>query len=287
MPPLEPSELLTSNLAVIDRAVAFACRRHRFDADDSEEFAGVVNLRLVDNDYAVLRAYEGLSSFATYISIVVQRMALDFRIHKWGKWHASAEAKRLGSLAVELEQLLHRDGRSLDDALTILAPKHDGVTRQSLAALAERFPPRAARPREVDLESAARVAVSRQAAVEETLLAADRRRASERLSAIMSALIARLPDEERLILRMRFEGGMTVAQIARMLGLDQKLTYRRIERRMREIKEALELAGIDAREAADLIGRDEVLIRFDFGNADSRPSIEPDERATARTEETR
>jgi transcriptional regulator with XRE-family HTH domain len=115
-------------------------------------------------------------------------------------------------------------------------------------------------------------------------MAGERRRASERLSSIMSALIARLPDDERLILQLRFEGGMSVAQIARALGLDQKLTYRRIERRMRDIKEELLGSGIAWRDVIDLIGRDEEFLRFDLGKENPRPSIHGDERATTHTE---
>jgi len=272
------------NLAVIDRAVAFACRRYRLDLSDAEEFAAVVKLRLVEDDYAILRAYESRSSFATYISIVVQRMALDFRIHQWGKWHSSAEAKRLGDLAVDLERLLHRDGRSLDDSLPILRAKYARVTRDSLQQLAAQLPERGPRRRDVLLEEAESVAVTRPGEVEEPLLADERRRESERVSAIMAAVIARLPDDERLILQLRFEGGMTVAQIARSLQLDPKLTYRRIERRMREMKEELRRAGIEPRDALDLIGRDESLLRFDLGKAELRPSIGSDERTTPHTE---
>ena len=279
----DASELLTSNLALIERAVAFACRRYRLDASDAEELRSIVHLRLVENDYAILRAYEQRSSFATYISIVVQRMALDYRIHAWGKWHASAEAKRSGALAVELEQIVRRDGRTLDEAVTLLAPKYAGVTRDSLQSLLGRLPERAARHREVDLEEAEPVAVTD---VDESLIAHERRTEAERLSSFMNALMARVPDDERLILQLRFEGGMTVAQIARALGLDQKLTYRRIERRMRDIKEELLHAGISARDVLDLIGRDESLIRFDVGKQDPRPSIPGDERASARTEGT-
>jgi RNA polymerase sigma factor for flagellar operon FliA len=279
--PLEARELLTSNLALIERAVAFACRRHRLDATDAEELRSIVHLRLVENDYAILRAYEQRSSFATYISIVVQRMALDYRIHAWGKWHASAEAKRLGALAVELEQIVRRDGRTLDEAVTLLAPKYEGVTRDTLQSLLARLPERAARHREVDLEEAEPIAMTD---VDESLIADERRTDAERLSSLMNALMARVPDDERLILQLRFEGGMTVAQIARALGLDQKLTYRRIERRMRDIKEELLHAGISARDVLDLIGRDESLLRFDVGKQDLRPSIPGDERASARTE---
>jgi RNA polymerase sigma factor for flagellar operon FliA len=281
---LESPELLTSNLAVIERAVGFAARRYRLDPNDADEFASVVNLKLVDNDYAIIRAYESRSSFATYISIVVQRLALDYCIHVWGKWHASAEAKRLGSLAIDLEQLLHRDGRTIDEAMVMLASKHDGITRDSLQAIAARLPDRVPRHRNVGLEKAMSVAITRSTDVEEPIFARERRLASDRLSTIMSAVIARLPEDERLILQLRFEGGMTVPQIARSLGLDQKLTYRRIERRMRDIRVELERSGIAWRDVLDLIGRDEVLLQFDLGKQKPRPSTGADETAQANTE---
>ena len=131
-----------SNLGLIDRVVAFACRRYQLNTDDAEEFVSIVNVKLIDDDYAVLRAWEQRSSFKTYISIVVQRVALDYRIQTWGKWRASAEAKRLGELAEEVERLLLRDDRSLDEVLVALVQKHPHLTRESLRELADRFPVR-------------------------------------------------------------------------------------------------------------------------------------------------
>jgi RNA polymerase sigma factor for flagellar operon FliA len=278
---VEPHQLLTENLAVIERAIAFASRRYRLDPTDAEEFAGIVKLRIVENDYAVLRAYEARSSFATYMSIVVQRMALDFRIHEWGKWHTSAEAKRIGPLAIALEELIVRDGRTLGEAQTILGPKHDNVTLDALQTLAARLPSRAPRRRDVGLEEAELVAVTRPAEVEEPLLASERRQTSDHVSSIMSDVIAQLPEDQRLVLQLRFEGGMTVAEIARSLGLDQKLTYRQIERNMRELRNELERRGVAWQDVADLIGRDEALLHFDLGNRNPRPSIRDDERSPA------
>ncbi|HEX8154932.1 MAG TPA: hypothetical protein VF698_17500, partial [Thermoanaerobaculia bacterium] len=152
---MDPANLLTSNLEQIERAIAFACRRCRFDRDECEEFASVVKLRLIENDYAVLRSFAELSSFQAFIGVVVQRMALDYRTQAWGKWHASAEAKRLGPLAMRLEEILHRDRRTLDDAVTIL-----GGSREELQALADRLPSRAPRHRSVPLEEADPVAAN-------------------------------------------------------------------------------------------------------------------------------
>jgi RNA polymerase sigma factor (sigma-70 family) len=281
----EAEGLLTSHLADIERAVAFACRRNRLEWDDAEEFAAIVKLKLVENDYAILRAWETRSSFSTYISIVVQRMALDYRIHEWGKWHSSAEAKRLGPLAVELEQLLHRDSRTLEQVLPILAAKHDGVTLHSLRVLLDRLPARSPKRHSVQLDEASPVAITRAAEVEEPLLAKERRRSSDELSSLMSEVIERLPEEDRLILQLRFEGAMPVAQVARVLGLDAKVTYRRIERRMRDIRDELVRAGIEWRDVLDLIGRDEELLHFELGIANRRPSKGADERANAHPED--
>jgi RNA polymerase sigma factor for flagellar operon FliA len=275
--------VLTANLPLIERAVAFVCRRKRLDPDEAEEFAAIVNLKLVENDCAILRAYEGRSGFATFISVVVQRMALDYRIHVWGKWHDTAEAKRLGPLAVQLERLLHRDGRTIDEAFVILGASHEGITRESLAALAGRLPERAPRMREVAIGPAELPAQT--VATDERVLADERRRASEHLSSIMSAIVARLPEDEQLILQLRFEGGMTVPEIARALQLDQKLLYRRIERRMRDIRKELESTGVASADVLDLIGRDEAVLEFDLGKQNWRPSIGADETATARSED--
>lgn len=239
----------------------------------------MVRLRLIENDYAILRAYSGRAGFATYISIVVQRMALDYRVHEWGKWHVSAEAKRLGPLAVELDQLLHRDGRTLDEAAAILGPKYEGATPAALASLAARFPERAPRRRAVAIEEAEQVAVLRAEDVEEPLLAKERKYAAETLSAVLARAIRALPEDDRLILQLRFESGMTVAQIARALQIDQKLLYRRIERCMREMRTELERSGIEAASALDLIGRDETSLDFALGNLPPRPSMSRDERA--------
>jgi len=247
------------------------------DQDDAEEFASIVHLKLIENDYAILRKFEERASFATFISVVVQRMALDYRIHVWGKWHTSAEAKRLGPLAEKLDQLLHRDRRTLDEALVLLEAHHDGVTRQSLQALADRLPAHAPRLRAVALDDTHPATVSRDDSAEDRSMARDRDRASARLAAVMSAVIAKMPEEARLILQLRFEGGMAVSQIARMLKIEQKSLYRRLEQQMRHLREELEAAGLQSSQVLDLIGRDDVPLHFDLGNRKRRPSIDPDE----------
>jgi RNA polymerase sigma factor for flagellar operon FliA len=278
----EARELLEANLALVGRVVAFACRRYRFDPDDAEEFASVVHLKLVDDEYAVLRSYERRSGLSTFLSVVIQRWALDYRIHEWGKWHPSAEAKRMGAVAVELEQHIHRDGRTIEEVLPFLASKDRNVTLESLKKIAANLPRRAPRRHDVPVEEADPVTGPND--IEDQALAQDRRRIADRLAALMCTAIARRPDDDRLILQLRFEQGMTVAQIARALQRDQKFLYRQIERCMRDIRGEIVAAGLAPTDVTDLIGRDDAFLSFDLGKAGSRPSKKSDERVAASTE---
>jgi len=282
---VETSDILTSNLEVVERAIAFACRRYRLDPNDAEDFEGTVKLKLVENDYGILRAWEHRSSLATYISTVVQRMAIDYRIHEWGKWHASAEAKRRGSLAIELERLLYRDNRMLEEAVTILAPKHEGVTRQSLESLAACLPSRDPHPHDVAIEDAESVATETADGVEEPVRNEERRRLAEKLSVLVEAAIDKRPEEDRLALQLHYEQGMTIAQVARALHQDQKALYRQIDRCKKEIATEILRAGVSRSDVLDLIGRGETFLDLDLGKHGPRPSIPGDEKVATQSED--
>jgi RNA polymerase sigma factor (sigma-70 family) len=282
---MDARALLEENLDLIERVIRFIARRQRLDESEGEEFASIVKLRLVENDYAIIRKFEGRSNLATFITIVVRRMFLDYRIHHWGKWHASAEAKRLGELAVELEQLLHRDGRTIDEALPVLRATHPETTREDLQRIAERLPERRARRRMVDLAEAEGVATDD--ATEENVLAAERQTTSQRLSCAMREAIGRLPEHDRLLLQLRFESRMTVAQISRSMQIEQKLLYRRMDKLMRDLRAELERAGIDPRDAADLIGREGAQLDFALGTPVLRPSTMSEGSVAARGEVSR
>jgi len=277
---------LADNRPLIEKAVAFVCRRYRFRDEHAEEFNSLVNVKLVENDYAVLRAFKGRSSLATFLSSVIQHLALDYCNHVWGKWRASAEAERLGPLAVALEQLLYREGHTFDEALAILGNKHEGVTRASLHAIFEQLPQRAPKRHDVPIDEAEPVARVGLESVESRVLADERRILARRVSDFVSAQLASLPDEDRLVMQLRFEQEMSVAQIARMLGREQKLLYRVIEKREKELGAGLRGAGFTPSELMDLIGHEESFLAFCFGNRPARPSIPGDEKVASQSEET-
>src|SRR5436853_6889058 len=76
---MDPRQLIEQNVELIDRLVHRACRRVGVPTDDIGDAASMVKLALVENDYDILRRYEGRSSLATYLTIVIQRLLADQR----------------------------------------------------------------------------------------------------------------------------------------------------------------------------------------------------------------
>lgn len=274
---VEPSELLLQKLPEIERVAEAICRRQGVDADAIEEFAAELKLKLVEDDYAVIRKFSGRSTFLVYIAAVIRRLLLDCRNREWGKWRTSAEAERLGPIAVDLERLLYRDHRSLDEALIQLQPRYPDVTIEELERLAQRLKPRLPR-RKVELQAAA-----------ELPAAEDRHdvvgsETAARLSEAVSLFIDELPEDDQLLFHLRFASNMTVAQIARALGIDQQLLYRRLRKRCEELRSHLQAIDIDATDVEALIGNDSILLNFHLKNRTVRPSEQKESAAAARRE---
>ena len=142
------------NLDLIQGIVLFIARKHRLAPDVAEDLGGFVHVRLLERAGEVLGRFEGRSTLRTYLMTVIERLYLDFQVQRWGKWRPSRPVQRLGPIAVELDQLLHRDGRSFEEALTVLRERHpDLPSREDLAQFASALPPRRRRPRAPRKES--------------------------------------------------------------------------------------------------------------------------------------
>jgi RNA polymerase sigma factor (sigma-70 family) len=272
------SDLLVRELPLIERITTVICRRHGMDSDAIEEFSAEVRLRLVKDDYAVLRAFGGRSKFNTYIAAVIRRMLIDHRRHNWGKWHDSAEAGRLGDLGVDVERALHRDGRTAQDAAEQLRKKYPGISPEEIERIATLLPPRIPR-RRVGMEEASSI---------EAASDADRvihMETAARISAVVCTFIDGLPGDDQLIFRLRFDCEMTVAQIARSLHRDQQVLYRLLYRHFGGLRDALTAAGVDAQAVEALIGSDSIPLDFQLKNRSVRPSREDESEVADRREE--
>jgi RNA polymerase sigma factor for flagellar operon FliA len=232
--------LFLSQLGWIERVLAVTCRRHALAHAEAEDFASWVTLRLIEDDYAVFRKFRGESSLTTYLAVVIAMLFRDYRTQRWGRWRPSAAARRRGPLVVRLETLVYRDRLRLEQAAELL--RTAGQTRLSdrdLAAVLSELPVRRPmRPTHVGPEPLSDAPAFERA---DDLVLADEVDAGR---AAIDEALERLPVEDRLILRMRFWQGLSVAEIARGLGLEQKPLYRRIDRALSSLRGSLKGAGL-------------------------------------------
>jgi RNA polymerase sigma factor for flagellar operon FliA len=242
LPVTHPADLFLSQLELIEKTARFICRRRGWAGEDAADFCSHVMVKLIEDDYAVLRKFEGRSSLRTYLTTVIHRMFLDYRIARLGKWRSSAQARRMGPAAVHLEKLLNRDGYSLGEATLFLREVHPEIREDEVYRWAVELPqhtPRRFEGEEILQDLAAPGPRPDAAAIER-----QSRAVRQRAEAILRQSVAGLPEPERSILRMRFEDGTPVVQIARSLGLDQKGLYRQIEAVLKRLRRTLLRQGL-------------------------------------------
>lgn len=257
--------LFLEQLDRIDRATAFACRRAALLDDAADDFTCWVRFKLIDQDYAIIRKHDPAANFAAFISVVIQRLLLDYRNAQWGKWHASAKAQRLGEVGVTIEAMIVRDGRTIDESMPSLRRRWPDLTRTRVEEIASMLPSRIGRPRAVDIEAAVRAVGADAASVDDGAFETERAQRAEHIGHVVRAAIRNMEEQDRTILRLHFEGKMSVAQISRILGVDQKRLYPRIKRSLSTLRRCLESEGISADDAMEVLKSRDIDLNFGFG----------------------
>jgi len=199
----------------------------------------VVWLKLVEDDYAVLRKFSGRSTLTTYLTTVISRVALDCRVARWGRWRPSAQARQLGAAGIRLEQLLRRDSCSFAEACGVLLTDRTlGCTAEELDKMSETLPNRP-RVRVHGQDVLERLPASAVPSVHHDDAENSDLRSHRRRAGLAKALVS-LPRADRQLVRMRYRYGWTVADIAGKTGLDQKRLYREYERIFRTLRTAMD-----------------------------------------------
>lgn len=265
-----PQEVLVANLDLVERICRYVAHRQRFSPEDTDEAVGIVQLKLVENDYSILRQFEEKSALSTYLTIVITRICLDIRAQQWGKWRPSAEARRLGDRAVELEALIARDGLSQTEAIATVA-RSSGVDSSELQTLSAALPSRVPRPRRAAADTLRQVAAGDQ--TDDAIIRSESQQHAFTARKLLDREIALLPAEDQLILRLRFREGMQIATIASIIDIEARKLYRHLEQLFSTLRDRLRVAGLDDLTARELLlaGADGVELNL-FAAADGKES---------------
>lgn len=245
-------QFLEQQYATVADAVRFVGARNHLSRDMIDELKSRVLLHLTQQDYAVLRRWRREGTLLTYLVTVVTRVFLDYRNQEWGKVKPPALARRLGPAALMLWRLTHRKRITFDEAVTTLQAEH-GVTasRDELWRIFVQLPAAAGRyfvdlselehREQVGADAEAFVRVSEQEAL------------ASRVERALADALSGLDVEDRLIVKLFFYDGLSRAQIARSLHLDQQRLYPRFLAQMARLRASLESQRITIEDIRQII----------------------------------
>ncbi len=273
--PMHPQDFLRAHLALIDTIIDRVCRRSRLAGADAEDFKSTVTVALIEDDYALLRNAAQRSSLPAYLTVVIQRMAVDERIHAFGRWQSSAAARRFGEAGILAETLLRRDRRTVAEALPLVRALDPSISHERLDEIARALPERTGRPRAVDLGTNGVENLATSESADARAVAGDVSRLADRASRAVRDALDALPVEDRMLIRFRFGSSMSIADISRILRLPQRPLYRRLEGLLARLRRVLGDAGVDAAAVEELIGSPVAEMQFGLAEWKTGERLEP------------
>jgi RNA polymerase sigma factor (sigma-70 family) len=271
----EPTDPYSEHSETIEAVLAHVRRRHLLSPDAAEEFSSWARLRLFADDCAILRKFRGQSAIRTYLTTVLLHLFLDWRNAQWGRWRPSAMARRLGPLAVEMERLILRDGRSYEEALESLLSSGTAEARTQCDALwsqLKRQPVRRMTTTEILVEVPGADDSQQRVDFEDPQVKA------ARIGSAVRHALRRLDPQEQVILRLNYVNNFTAKQIAEVTGLEAKPLYRRIEQMVAKLGQNLRAAGLTKDETLDLLKNPDVdlgeILNEELGKPKDGPSTD-------------
>jgi RNA polymerase sigma factor (sigma-70 family) len=260
-PPGPLEKLFLANLDLIEKLAALAARQHHASVEEAEEFCSELKMKLIEDNYAVLRKFKEEASLKTYLTTVASHAFLDFRNRCWGKWRPSAAAKELGAVALRMEELLDKEGWSFEETCEILRTNHKvRESRWELEEIWKRLPTKTSRRMEGEEELEGVPAIGERP--EEGILERELREARERVALILKKALDGLSPEDRLIIKLSVIENLKIVDIARTLNMKQKPLYRRREKILRKLRSDLEREGVRWEQVADLLNRTDLAWGF-------------------------
>ena len=235
----QPAQPSSSDLVLLGEVIRAVIRRGRLLPSDAEDFSQSVQLRFLESGYEAFARFDGRSSLRTYLTTVVWRLLLDWRIAAYGKWRPSAAARRLGEQAVRLDRLLNRDGMTVDEAIQVAARAPEALPEPVLRMIADRLPRRRRHIRVADdvLQLVARE-------FPDPVEARERAMRARKTRIALGQAFNQLNPEERRLMSLRYRQSMTVREIASLLNVDAKRLYRTFDRLVGKLRRDMGASGV-------------------------------------------
>lgn len=248
----DPVTFLTNSYQKVDTIIRAVCFSYRLKPDDAEDFASEVKLRLVEDDYRILRVFTGKSSIETYLTTVISNSLRNLLRDRNGRWRPSEEAKRSGKIAERIEELVYRFHYPFHEAYQILTTNFGfKQSEHEVRDIFCKLKPRDRRPVAVSCEEDIH---DERGTPEMQMAAAEQNLLEKKIEDIINEMRGELSSTDQLVLRMVFVDNLKLTVVAEQL----RLTRNEVDLRLREIltdfKRGILDQGINFNDVRELIG---------------------------------
>ncbi|MEA2562552.1 MAG: hypothetical protein QOH06_4056 [Acidobacteriota bacterium] len=248
-------ELYHQSLEALPPILRGLGREKRVSPEELEDLRSDIQVKLLEDDYRVLRQWDSRSSLKGYLGTVVYNIWHDWVRSEKGKVVVSAAAKRLGPPAPLLEKLLGQDGLTFEEAYQLIEPRFPGLSRSEAKEIVAQIYPR--RGRIFENEDVVRWLPDLRPTSDKRLERREKLIKKRKALALLHRILSDLPEEDRDLLVRAHAKGVKFSCIARSLGIDQRALYRRNERLITKVRTILEKAGIRWEDLSEVQGIDD------------------------------
>lgn len=186
---------------------------------------------------------EGPARFSTWLRAVVRNLCFDWHRQEFGRERVFQSIARLSTLDQEVFRCLYEGGATAEAAFLRLRPRFPQLTREQVGESKDRiegsltprqrwvlsvraFRTESASFEQPEEEGAAQGEIPDFRPDPETDAISEEKRTS------LAKALSRLPARDRLLVRLRYEQDLTLAQIARLLGLGDPQSADRLLRKV-------------------------------------------------------
>ena len=247
----DPVQFITGSYQKVEAIIRAVCFRNRLKPDEAEDFSAEVKLRLVENDYRILRVFTGKSSIETYLTTVIANTVRDLLRERNGRWRPSEEARRQGEVAERIEELIYRFHYPFHEAFQILTTNFGfAISEKDARDIFFKLKVREGRPVAVSTEEEFH---DERGTPETEMINAEQNLLEGRISVIIDEMRVQLSATDRLMMRMAFEDNLKLTVIAEQLHLNRAEVDRRIREILTLFKRGILQQGINYNEVQELI----------------------------------
>lgn len=230
-------------LARYSPLIMHVVRRYESDHDRSTDCFVHICGALSDDGFRRLRSYrpDSPARFKTWLMAVVAHLCIDWRRKEMGRARPFRSVTRLPEIEQQVYRCIYERGMSRTQCLEALAPRYAGLTEATVCEINARlFTSLTPQQRwQLETRKSALNPVPIGSGSDEDDAAAemtapgpgpDELAAESQQGRRLQDALAKLPADQRLLLRLRYEQGLTLAEVARLTGQpDPFSANRRIE----------------------------------------------------------